>query len=97
MLRGDIAMGLVAHGRFNPAEIVCFFFKAGTPSAGLGANRSNRKIGGVDEILDLQVLKAQVEARRFVKYYQILPEKKTFPKSEARASCVQLQSIRSSW
>ena len=68
MLRGDIAKGLVAHGRFNPAETVCFFFKAGTPSAGLGANRSNRKIGGVDKILDLQVLKAHVEARRFAKY-----------------------------
>ena len=72
MLRGDIAKGLVAHGRFNPAETVCFFFKAGTPSAGLGANRSNRKIGGVDKILDLQVLKAQVEARRFIKYYVAL-------------------------
>ena len=64
MLRGDIAEGLVAQGSFNPAETVCFFFRAGTPSAGLGANRSNRKVGGVNEILDLQVLKAQVEARR---------------------------------
>ena len=51
MLRGDIAEGLVAQGSFNPAETVCFFFKAGTPSAGLGANRSNRKIGNVNEIL----------------------------------------------
>jgi len=74
MLRGDIAEGLDARGRFNPAKAVCFFFKAGTLSAGLGANRSNRKIGGVNEILDLKVLKAHVEARRFAKYWQILLE-----------------------
>ena len=84
MLRGDIAEGIVAQGSFNPAETVCFFFKAGTPSAGLGANRSNRKIHGVNEILDLQVLKAHVEARRFAKYWQILLEMvNIFEKNEA--------------
>ena len=84
MLRGDIAKGLVAQGRFNPAEAICFFFKAGTLSAGFGANRSNRKIGGVNEILDLQVLKAHVEVRRFANYWQILLEMiNIFEKNEA--------------